>query len=472
MDNAIGRKPGLRTEILLLILFSAIRCLWLYVTYSVGNDQCTQMNVALNLLDGRGIVFGRIPADGSGFIPYNWFPPGISFLMVPFIWLSGNPFVAEFVLKCLISILEGAMLISILRRINVSDTGRAVLVAVLALYIGHMDRGGVTDMYTAVAGVWLMWVAYRRIETGERFDAATRVALALVLPSMVLMKYNALPIVMVPLGMFLWMAIFNRQRYLDRREWLSLSLASFLSLACFIWSIKFIGAGNARASDSMKNLGSGELFGLFVERGPHLLRIDPFWLHFGKRVDMYFKYVYSRFLAGPSVSLIESYHFWQLTSLTLFAVLLYALHRRVSFQKNLLRVLFFFTAAHVSFLSLLTIVKGPEMNVRYGVDGVFWTFMEESRLFAHLSFAIALVLLLTAWRHLRPVFWGLALLFSFNTLRSMSDTRSEMGYLTDTYERMKQVPPPDMTAEVRDNRRAYYIWNFLLGRTSMGNPKP
>jgi hypothetical protein len=470
MGNAYGRQFGLRSDVLLFLIFSAVRCLWLYVTYSVGNDQCTQMNVALNILEGRGIVYGSITQDGSVFTPYNWFPPGVSFLMVPILWLTGNPFVAEFVIKCLISILEGALVVSIVRRFVVSEVGRAVLVAVLALYTGHLDRGGVTDMYTAVGGVWLMWIAYRRIESGVRFDTSTQAALAFVLPSMVMMKYNALPIVMVPLGMFLWLAIFSRQRYLDMREWVSLSFASLLSLACFVWSIKFIGAGNARAAESVQNLGSGQLASLFAERGSHLLRIDPFWLHFGKRVDMYFKFIYTRFLAGPSASLIEAFRFWQLTSLVIFAVLVYALYRKASFQKNMLRVLFFFTLAHVSFLSLLTIVKGPELNARYGVDSIFWTFMEESRLFAHLTFAFALALLLAAWRYSRPIFWGLAILFSFNTVRSMADTKSEMGYLTDAFHRMQQTPPPDITAEVRDNRRAYYVWNYLLGHTSTSNP--
>lgn len=469
MVNTITGNSSIRTHIYLLLLFSAIRCVWYYVTYTVGNDQCAQMNVAINIMEGRGIVYTYLSPEGVRYIPFNWFPPGVSFLMAAFLWLTGSPFVAEFIVKCLIAILEGAMIISIMKHYVRPGSALVLSTIVLALYTGHLDRGMVADNYNTVAGVWLMWIAYRRIDTGVRFDVATQASMAVVLPSMVLMKYNALPIVMVPLGMFLCLTIYYRQWYLDRREWVSLSFASLLSIACFIWSTSFIGFTNSRAVASINNLKYGQLTDLLAERVPHFLRIDPFWLHFGRRVDMYFKFIYSRFMAGTASSLIESFHFWQLSSLAIFAALIYFLYRKSSLQRNLLCVLFFFTAAQISFLYYMTIFYGPFLNSKWGVDGNFWTYMEEPRLFSHLTFAFMLALMVSAWRHLRPIFWGLAIITTYSTVRTLVDSKSELGYLADTYAWMKQTPPPDVTAEFGKNRRSFYVWHFLLGHSKYDN---
>lgn len=465
MFTAIVGKSSIRTHIYLLLLFSAIRCLWYYLTYTVGNDQCAQMNVAINIMEGRGIVYTYLSPEGVRYIPFNWFPPGVSFLMAVPLWLTGSPFVAEFMVKCLIAILEGAMIISILKHYVRPGSALVLSTIVLALYTGHLDRGMVTDNFNAVAGVWLMWVIYRRIETESRFSLATRVSLAIVMSSMVLMKYNALSIVLAPLGIFICLAIFTRKRYLDSREWASLTFASVLSLVCVVFCTKFIGSGNTRAFESVEALGSDRLSALVMERAPYLIRIDPFWLHIGRRVDMYFKFIYTRFSDGPTTSLIGAYHFWQLSYLAIFAALIYALYLRAGFQRNLLRILLFFAVAQISFLFIITIVSGPILNAKDGVDSVLWTYIEEARFYGHLTFAMMIVLLLATWRHLRPVFWGLAFLVSYNTTRTMIDSKSELGHLTDTYEWMKRTPPPDVSEEIRTNRRSYYMWQFVLGHS-------
>jgi hypothetical protein len=421
------------------------------------------MNVAINIMEGRGIVYTYLSPEGVRYIPFNWFPPGVSFLMVAFLWLTGSPFVAEFIVKCLIAILEGAMIISIMKHYVRPGSALVLLTIVLALYTGHLDRGMITDNFNAVAGVWLMWVVYRRIETESRFNLWTQVSIAIVMSSMVLMKYNALSIVMAPIGIFICLAIFTRKRFLDSREWASLSFASLLSLFCVVICTKFIGSANPRAVESVEVLGSDRFSALVLERAPHFFRIDPFWLHIGRRVDMYFKFLYTRIVDGPMTSLIEAYHFWQVSSLVIFAALVYALYLKVGFQRNLLRVLFFFAAAQISFLSTVTIVNGPILNASWGVDGVFWTYIEEARFYAHITFAIMIVLLFATWRHLRPVFWGLAILVSYNTTRTMIDSKSELGYLSDTFEWMKQKPTPDVREEIRNNRRSFHTWHFLLG---------
>lgn len=457
--DSTGFQAG---DLALVFAFAAVRCLWLYLVYTFGPDQAAQMNVAMNIMDGRGIVYGAIPDNGLGYVPFNWFPPGYSFFIIALFKLTGDMFVSDYLLKCLFSFLEGALVVSIARSFVASKSGRAIVVLLFAFYIGHMDRGMANDMIVAVAAMWLMYTLYRRVDTGVRFDARTLIVMALALLGMILAKYNSLPIVLAPLGLFLWLGVFHGKWILDRFEWASICVATLISVAGFVWCIKFIGTGHQVISDSSNSIGTGSYGGILFERLGHFFRIDPFWLHFGRRVDMYFKSLFD-FLAGSSSSLKGAFHFWQISTLVIFASVLILISRRVAIKKDLVTVLGFFAAVQVSFLFLLAVVRGPEHPVRYGIDGSIWTYMEEARYYNHLTFAITLAVLIACWRNLRPLYWLLSAVFLYNTIRTMADGKSELAYLSRTFENLRNATVSEADEEAKRNRRAFYLWNYMLG---------
>lgn len=459
LHSAKGRYGA----VIILAAFSIVRSLWLYLTYSIGNDQGMQMNVSLNLLDGRGIVYGTIPGDASAYSPFNWFPPGISFLMAFFHHFVGNIFMSEYLIKCLIAVAEGVLAYSIVRKYVDAMSGRALVMILFAFYTGHVDRSGVCDMFCSLAALWLMWVVYRRLSTGTPMDRSTLAVMSILLPSMTLMKYNAFPIAMVPFCIFLCVGLFTRQWQLQRREWAGLAISVILASSSLYWSLGI--SKNAMMPEHQDLASEGNAF---PQRLNDLLRIDPFWLHFGRRVEVVFKVFYSR-LHGADTALIESYHFLQAASLLIFLGVLFAIVRKAGFNRILAGVLFFFTSAHVAFISMMHLVKGNGFS-KVGVDGMSWSFMEETRLFSHLTFAFALLILLGTWRHARPLYWLLSAAFAYNTARTMYLSRSDMPYLSETYAKMRSGVHPDPEGEAARNRRAYYVWNYVLGHITDPHP--
>jgi hypothetical protein len=131
--------------------------------------------------------------------------------------------------------MEGALLVRIITKYIAGIWEKALFVLLFALYIGHIDRSGVSDMFCGLAGLWLMWVTYRRLLTGESWHSWTIMAMAVVMPSMTLVKYNAIAIVALPMVLFVFLGVLRRKWILDIREWggaspLYLSLGSVVDL--------------------------------------------------------------------------------------------------------------------------------------------------------------------------------------------------------------------------------------------------
>jgi hypothetical protein len=470
----------------LIVFFSLFRFIWLYCVYGVGIDQAVQMNVAFNIMDGRGIVVGPLPGDTGGhaafnwmegkrlpiapmpghvglYTPYNWFPPGISFLLIPFHFLTGNIFLSEYLLKCVISGMEGLLLVKIIGKYMTGIQGKALLIFILAFYTGHIDRAGVSDMFCGVAGLWLMWVTYRRISTGVPLDRWTILLMAAVMPSMVLVKYNAIAIVLLPMGLFILLVFIKGKWILSSREWVALFVCTSLSVASLIWSLTFISSAHFVLSEMSGNIRSHSAGRIFSVRLNHLLRLDTFWLHFGKRMESVFKAVYG-IIIGDGSEQLDAYRFWQVLSLVVFLTLLFLILRKSTLDRSLSLVLLFASAIHVVFLSLLTLFKGPDVDAKYGVDGLIWTYIEEPRFFCHLALAFTLVLLIGAWKHVRLAFWLLSVFLFYNTLKTTLVSKSDLGYHSSMFRKMYPQTYDDVSGEIATNRKAYLMWAFVLGR--------
>jgi hypothetical protein len=377
--------------------------------------------------------------------------------------MTGDIFLSEFLLKCLISLMEGALLVRIIGKYMTGIWEKAILVLLFALYTGHTDRSGVADMFCGLAGLWLMWVTYQRLSTDATFDRWDIMAMAVVMPSMTLVKYNAIAIVAMPMGLFVFLGVLKRKWILDIREWGAILLCTSLSVASLIWSLKFIGSAHGVVAEMSGTIKSDSAGRFLFERLSHLLRIDSFWLHFGKRVEMVFKAMYG-YLIGGGARQIDAFRFWQFLSLVVFLTLLFLILRKSNIDRSLSLVLFFTRATQVVFLSLLTVYRGPDLDAKYGVDGMIWTFMEEPRYFCHLTLAFALVLVIATWRHVRLAFWILSALFIYNTVKTALVNKSDMDYLSNTFRKMYSRTYDEVSGEVATNRKAYFMWTLVLGR--------
>jgi hypothetical protein len=117
-------------------------------------------------------------------------------------------------------------------------------------------------------------------------------------------------------------------------------------------------------------------------------------------------------------------------------------------------------------------MREPEV-ASFGFDGFHWVYISEPLFYGHLTFAIAIAVLLHSWRHARLIFWPLALIFCLNSTRTILDTKSKLPYLSETYAKMEAGTHSDVKGETQGNRGAYYIWHLILCRESRGkNPIP
>jgi hypothetical protein len=464
------RKSSLVFESLLLVmLFMVLRCLWLYKAYNLTYDPAQYMNLALNVLNGIGYKICYFYDDGKNIVPTNWFPPGYPLTLIPFFLATGNLFVAELIIHCLIALIEALVVTSIIRNYIASTTGRFLLTAVVALYVGHIDRGGGPDMYFTVTGFWLMWEMFRRIETGQPFGTAKLTAFFFVMLSMVVMKFNAIVIVVVPIGMFLCLGLLYGRWYLKRSEWAALSLSTLAAISFFVWFLFFYGANNGWIEHVGDKLATDPARMSFLDRLYFLLQIDHFWLHIGQRFDYYYKFFYI-WLSGGQATNLQLSHFRQIAALLIFLSIIYVIRRRAPFRKSLLQVLFFFTLPQVGLLAFLSVIGEPELGTG-GFDGVYWVHISEARFYGHLTFAITLAVLIHSWRHARFVFWPLALLFCLNSARTIFDTKSKLSYLSETYAKMESGTHPDVKGETQRVRSAYFIWHLILCRESRGEKR-
>jgi hypothetical protein len=251
--------------------------------------------------------------------------------LIPFYLATGNLFVSELLIQCLIALVEALVVTSILRRYTGSKVVRVLLTSVAALYVGHIDRGAVPDMYCTVMGFWLMWEMYLRIESGQPFGTVKLTAFFFVMLSMVVMKYNAIAIVVAPIGLFLCLGLFYGRWYLERREWAALSVSTLAASAFFVWFLGFYGVNHGVIDLVAGQLEEDPAKSGWPQRLHYLLQIDHFWLHFGQRFDYYFKYFYN-WISGGMATNLQLSHFRQIAVLLIFLAIIYVISRRAPFQ--------------------------------------------------------------------------------------------------------------------------------------------
>jgi hypothetical protein len=335
--------------------------------------------------------------------------------------------------------------------------------AVTALYVGHLDRGGATDMLSGILSFWVMVLVHERLRPDDArrpSPVALLSALVLLLP---VIKYNAITVSLTPLALFLAAAGLGRGRLLTRREMAGLGFATAGALGLFLWMVKTkvvshpVLAGLGYSSGGVKST-----FAYQPSAWADLPRVDHFWLHFGKDVDRYVKYAVDYFhpaSAGP----LFLHHATQAATLACLALLLWAIRRRTPLQPPLIFTIGAFSLSQAALLALMTLTHEPEI-AKYGIDGMKWVYMEEARYYSYISFAVMLALLVAAWRHLRPAFWGLTLLIGLNAAKSLPYRTSAVPRLVKTLDRLERGEPLPPFEEPRADRDAYFLRTLLLGR--------
>jgi|GEM_PF-5552050 len=446
-----------------VMLYTAIRSAWQWTSYALNPDVAIQMQVALNILQGLGVTFCMGPAGATVCTDYFGHPPGGSLWMLLFQPLTGNIIISDLAGRCVMSAIEGALVLGILRRLGLGRLGLPVVMAVTAAYVGHLDRGGATDTLSGILSFWVMAIVYERLMTPDdrgRLPVVLLLVLILVLPAI---KYSAVTVSLTPLALFLATTAFVRPRLLSRREMAGLSLATGGALALFLWMVKSkvvshpVLAGLGYSSGGVKST-----FAYHPTAWADLPRIDYFWLHFGREVDRYVKYMAGRLHPGADGPMFL-HHATQAATLAVVALLLWAIRRKTRLQPTLLLTVGAFTLSQAALLALMTLTHEPEI-AKYGIDGLKWVYIEEARYYSYITFAVMLSLLVAAWRHLRPVFWGLALLLGLNTALSFKVRQPAVPRLIDTLGRLERGEPQPPFEDPRGERDAHFLRTLLLGR--------
>jgi hypothetical protein len=446
-----------------LLAYAVLRTFWHWTSYAMNPDVAIQMQVALNLMKGLGVTFCMGPTGAPVCTDYFNHPPGGSLWILLFQPLTGNIILSDLVGRCVMSVIEGALVLAILRRYALGRQGQFVVMAVTALYVGHLDRGGATDMLSGILSFWVMVLVHERLRPDDArrpSPVALLSALVLLLP---VIKYNAITVSLTPLALFLAAAGLGRGRLLTRREMAGLGFATAGALGLFLWMVKTkvvshpVLAGLGYSSGGVKST-----FAYQPSAWADLPRVDHFWLHFGKDVDRYVKYAVDYFhpaSAGP----LFLHHATQAATLACLALLLWAIRRRTPLQPPLIFTIGAFSLSQAALLALMTLTHEPEI-AKYGIDGMKWVYMEEARYYSYISFAVMLALLVAAWRHLRPAFWGLTLLIGLNAAKSLPYRTSAVPRLVKTLDRLERGEPLPPFEEPRADRDAYFLRTLLLGR--------
>lgn len=455
--------PGILRLVGLVLLYAGIRAVWHWVSYAFIPDAAIQMQVALNLLDGKGVTFCMDPGGGPVCTDYFNHPPGGSFWMLLFQPLTGNIILADLAGRCAASLLEGALLLGILRRLGMGGLGLSALMAVAAIYVGHLDRGGSTDMLAGILSTGLMWLAYDRLRSPGALGPASLSLACTAILALPLVKYNAVTASLTPLAVFLAAGILGRRRVLPRRQMALLAMSTAGAFALFIWLVKVrvvshpVLAAQGYSSGQVKST-----FAYYPEAWADLWRVDYFWLHFGMQVDRYVKYA-TLLLHPGSPGPMYLHHVTQAVSLGCLALMVWRIRRRTALQADLLFTIGAFALTQAALLALMTLTHEPEV-AGYGIDGRKWVYMEEARYYGYISFAVMLSLLVAAWRYLRPLFWGLALLVGLNTAKSFQARAPTVPRLIDTLGRLERGEPLPPSRDPRAGREAHFLRTLLLGR--------
>lgn len=205
--------------------------------------------------------------------PYYSHPPFLSLIIYLIDFLFNNIIYSTVFLGIILAAIETQMVGKILKKFVYVDNQFIIVFLLCSLYIGHIDRGTISDYFSIVLGLFLFWQILKLIDK-ETINFLNTVIVILLVPCS---KYSLFPVVISFTLIYFFIKI--RRKQLFQFESFIVGLSSLFSLLILIY-LKAKGVNNVLNEDNQ----------LFLDLY-NISKVDYFWFHFGLEIDRFYKHL-------------------------------------------------------------------------------------------------------------------------------------------------------------------------------------
>jgi hypothetical protein len=365
-------------QILLLIIYTAIKSFLIYSCYNIGTDLCLQMNVSENLFNGNGLVL----SSGDGYSTdqlYLTHPPMVSLCLAVIRHFTTSIITADLTLRFLLVFCEAILFFYFLQNFTERKSIFIFIFIGMAFYAGHLDRGFTGDQFGFIVAFFLIYQTFHFGKSKSKTNFFWVSISVLLLP---LTKYTLLPLSVLP-----FCYLFFLKNYYA--EDVKVKTLYFLFLT-------FVGALIIFLLETSQ-LSNAAIHSLSFSNIKYLYRIDYFWMHGGLDLDRIYKHLMWNIDRYTNLK-VSFVNIGQMLSISMILMLFWS-DRFWIVKKRLFYFFLIIIFLQVSYLILLTLLTDPQIG-NYGIDGKIWVPLEEARYYNYLTFFsfLSIVLLLTKKR--------------------------------------------------------------------------
>jgi hypothetical protein len=411
----IFNKANIALFVIMVLLSSLIKGVWVYANYGIATDIAVQMNIAESISNGHGIQVKVVENDSIYYVPELTYAPATSVVLAGLNEITNNIIVSDLILRLQLALWESVLIVLIVFKYFKLKHVRLLMTVLFSLYIGHLDRGFTGDYLSFLIVLSLIFLLVAKIELCKTsWPISILISLLIILIPVV--KYSSLPVVALPLFCFVVSSFLykNRKRLFSPFEFILVSTTTVLS---FVFFLK-LSSGN-------------EPNDLDWSRITYLTRIDYFWMHFGHIGDRIWKHL--SWNTSQHIGLdIPYYHLAQIGTVFMSLFMLFVLRKRITFHSPAFLPIILLAILQVGFLGLLTLLYEPQSG-NYGIDKKLWVFIEEARYYNYLSFLIMTAWLILTFKFFKPGFIALSILIVLSSFPRLNFSNSRFPIIYCKY---------------------------------------
>jgi hypothetical protein len=350
----------------LQIIYFLIRAFSLLFLFDLAPDISNQLNIAYALKTDGIYALRTFDFESQSFVFSQYYdhPPLLSIIIFILDLAVNNIVYSLFLLGLIVAVFESYLVVFLIEKYSKLNNYMLLQVILTSLYIGHLDRGTISDYLSLVIGIFL-FIQILGFVMKQPLNIFG-VSLAVIL--IPLTKYSLLPII----GCFLIIYLFVL--YQDRFRYVHKHIIIFISILMAASIINYFGQFENEKVNSTR----------FYINFYDISKLDYFWMHFGLELDRVYKHFMWFFQRSFGIKI----WYWYLGQLLGVFSLLYVLKKsKWHFSKKIsfLRVAIILSLGQILFLLFLQITTGPQEGVLYGVDDKNWVYIEEARYYNYLT---------------------------------------------------------------------------------------
>lgn len=372
LGDAILKNPNFAV----LVYFIIRAFSWVFLI-GLAPDIVNQLNMAINISEGNGFVLSNYDFDTGIMLYSNYYshPPFLSVLLFIYKSVIGDLIWSLFALAITFSFFEALLVNNLLNSMGIISKTKLSLMLILGMYVGHLDRGLISDYFALIWAIWFIYNSYLLLtqrQNNTNNSVYTKLSISLIL--MPFVKYTLIPLVFLPVVFLVFQLISRKAKWVEiKLEFLIVNVSSFISLFLVF---RFINQGPV---STVQKYFSVDWF--------NLLKVDYFWLHFGLELDRFYKHISWNL---PNDLAIDFWNVGQLITLAVWGLLIVLFWRKrmlsvINGAKRIVGVFGIAMILQVLFLVFLTVTNEPQGPVKYGVDDKVWVFIEEARYYNYLT---------------------------------------------------------------------------------------